>query len=154
MATASKKAREQMYREQSKKKFDEQRSLLIKPNLICVIVELVLFIILMIMDGPNVIFDSSSLLFSVLLIVMIVLPLISLLVVFLSKTTAHLLITMSINQLCVFPLIIGYFVKYEDMKNCSSYHMLIFYFFFFMVYLAMTTYMFNHKSKFVSLEEK
>lgn len=154
MSTTTKNNREEMYKEISKKKFATQRKLIIKPNIICFIVEAILLVILACMDGIGVIFDSTSILFTVMLIIMTIVPLVSVAIAFAAKTTTHLLVTLSLNQLCIIPLIIAYFLKYEEMKNCSSYHMLIFYFLYMIIYLVMTTVIFNMKSKFTTLEEK
>lgn len=154
MATVKNPEREKQYIERSKLKFAKQQKALILPNLIAFAVSIILFIILMIMDTPEVIFDDSSKEFSILLLVNAFIPLISFIIVMFATKTTHLLITLALNQLCVIPLIIGYFVSYDEMKNCSSYHMLIFYFFYLIIYLAMTTFVFNVKSRLLSTDEK
>lgn len=152
---SQKEIREQQYRENSKKKFAEQRRVSFKPNIICFICEVILLIILTIMDTPAVVFDESSSLFMYMLIGMTAIPAINLIIIFIAKSTTYLLVAMSLNQLCIVPLIIGFLVKYDELNTCSSYHMLVFYFAFLIAYLAMTTVTFNLKStKITSLEEK
>ena len=110
--------------------------------------------VLLIMDTPSVVFDDSSRLFAILLLINALVPLVSLIVIFFAKSTIHLLITMSARQACIVTLIIGWLVKYEEMRDCSSYHMLIFYFFFIITWLAMTTALFNVKKQyFKSIEQ-
>ena len=155
MAKAKNPEREKMYKENSSKKFAKQRAALIKPNAIDFIACTILFIILLIMDKPSVIFDETSSLFSVLLIINTLVPLVALIIVLFATKTTHLLMSVSLNQLCIVPLIIAYFMRYEELKNCSSYHMLIFVFLFLISYLVMTTIMFNLKSRLLStMEEK
>ncbi len=141
------------YIEAGKHKFAKQRKSLIIPNAVCFIVEAIMFLVLVILDTPQVVFDESSRLFAILLLINTLIPLISLLVVFFAKTTLHLLITISMHQACIITLIIGWLVKYEEMKNCSSYHMLIFYFLYVISWLAMTTVLFNAKTKINSMEQ-
>ena len=151
--TAGKSKNEDKYIEAGKQKFAKQRRSLILPYTVCFIAEAIMFIILVIMDTPQIVFDDSSRLFAILLLINTLIPLISLAIVFLAKTTLHLLITISMHQACIITLIIGWVVKYEEMKNCSSYHMLIFYFFYVVSWLAMTTVLFNVKTKINSLEQ-
>lgn len=152
---SQKEIREQQYKENSQRKFAEQRRISFKPNIICFIAEAILLIILMIWDSPAVVFDESSSLFMYMLIGMTAIPLINLFIIFIAKNTTYLLVAMSLNQLCIIPLIIGFLVKYDELNNCSSYHMLVMYFAFLIAYLAMTTSMFSLKSsKISSLEGK
>jgi hypothetical protein len=151
--TADKNKKDDKYIEAGKHKFAKQRKSLIIPYTVCFLVEMIMFIVLMVMDTPQVVFDDSSRLFAILLLINTLIPLISLLVVLLAKTTLHLLVTISLHQACIITLIIGWLIKYEEMKNCSSYHMLIFYFFFVISWLAMTTVLFNVKTKINSMEQ-
>ena len=93
--------------------------------------------------------------FSLLLLINTIIPLIALIIVWFATKTTHLLIALSIHQLCIVPLIIGLFVKYENMKLASAYDdLLVFYFIYFISYLVMTTIIFNTKGKLATLEEK
>ena len=78
-------------------------------------------------------------LFSILLLIICAVPVVSLIVIRLAVKTMHLLITITLHTLTVIPLIIGYWVKYDELKECSSYHMLIFYFLYFILFVVMTT---------------
>lgn len=153
VTTSNTTKKDDKYTEAGKHKFAKQRKSLIIPNTVCFIVEMIMFIILVIIDTPQVVFDESSRLFAILLLINTLIPLISLIIVALAKTTLHLLITISMHQACIITLIIGWLVKYDQMKNCSSYHMLIFYFFFVISWLAMTTVLFNVKTKINSMEQ-
>lgn len=135
----NKKKRQKVYEELSREKFLEQRKQMYLPNMCYFGVTLILFLILLIMDGPSVIFDETSAMFSYLLIAVISVPLISLAVIQWATKTLHLLLTMSLHTLTIIPLLYGFWIKYDEMKNCSSYHMLVFYFMYFFVYVTMTT---------------
>ena len=149
-----KKIREKEYAEAGVHRFERQKKALYLPNIVCFAGEGILFLILLIMDTPSVVFDDSSRLFAILLLINALVPLVSLIVIFFAKSTIHLLITMSARQACIVTLIIGWLVKYEEMRDCSSYHMLIFYFFFIITWLAMTTALFNVKKQyFKSIEQ-
>lgn len=153
--TEKDKQREKNYENASRQKLEKQKKALIKPNVICFAAEALMFIILMIIDKPHVIFDESSRLFSILLLIITIVPLISLVVIITADKTINLLATISLHQLCIVPLIIGWLVKYDEMKNCSSYHMLVFYFLFVISWLAMTTVLFSLKNNVVnSMEHK
>jgi len=150
----TKEEKEKNYANASTHKFMRQRNALIMPNVICFATEAIMFIILMIIDKPSVIFDDSSKLFSILLLIITFVPGISLIIILTAKKTINLLITITLHQMCVIPLIIGWFAKYEEMKSCSSYHMLIFYFLYVISWLAMTTVLFNVKNKYISSNEE
>ena len=108
----------------------------------------------MIMDGSKL-FDSTSMLFTILLLINTIIPLISLAIIWFATKTTQLLIALSLNQLCIIPLIIGLLVKYEDMKLASAYDdLLLFFFIYFIGYLVMTTFTFNSKGKLSTSEEK
>ncbi len=149
----NKKKRKKVYEEMSRERFLLQRKKMYLPNMCYFLVTLLLFIILMIWDGPAVIFDETSSKFSYLLIAVIAVPLVSLAVVQWSNKTLHLLLTISLHTLTIIPLIYGFFIKYDDMKVCSSYHMLVIYFMFFIVYITMTTVFNKIRKNYLNSEE-
>ena len=79
--TADKNKKDDKYIEAGKQKFAKQRKSLIIPYTVCFIAEMIMFIVLVIMDTPQVVFDDSSRLFAILLLINTLIPLISLLVV-------------------------------------------------------------------------
>lgn len=149
----NKKARQKRYEEASRERFEFQRKKMYLPNMCYFLVTLILFLILMLLDGPSTIFDESSGQFSYMLLMIVAVPLVSLVIVKAATQTMHLLLSITLHALTIIPLIIGYLVKYEDMKNCSSYHMLIIYFMFFIVYVTMTTVFNNVRKKYLNSDE-
>lgn len=114
-----------------------------------------MYLVFVIKNGPSVVFDDSSMMFSLLLLINTIIPLIALAIIWFSTKTTQILIALSIHQLCIVPLIIGLFLKYEEMKLASAYDdLLVFYFIYFISYLVMTTLIFNVKGKLSTLEEK
>jgi len=149
----NKKIREKEYEEASKRKFMNQRKAMILPHLIIFGIELICIILLIAIDGVNTVFDESSGFFTVMLICMTAVPLISLIITLLATGTTHLLVTLTLYQLSIIPLIIGYLIKYEDLRSCSSNNMTIFYFIFMIMYLVNTSVVFRVKSKYLSSNE-
>ena len=149
-----KKMRDKEIAEAGIHRLERQRKSLYLPNIVCFCVEAILLIILIVMDGPGVVFDDSSRLFTILLMINAIVPLISLIVIFFARNTLQLVITMAMRQACIITLIIGWLVKYEEMRDCSSYHMLIFYFFFILTWLSMTTALFKIKKSYITSIEK
>lgn len=149
----NKKKRDQQYLESTRKKFAAQRKALFLPHLICFIVEAALVLTLLIMDGFNVCFDETSILFTVMLICIAAVPLISLVITYFAKNTMQLLVTLTLYQLCIIPLIVAFLLKYEQLKACSSYHMMVFYFLFVVMYIVNTSVMFRIKGNRLSTSE-
>jgi len=151
---SKKEIREKEYAQAGKQKLERQRKALYKPNIICFLVEAVLYIALVVMDTPQVVFDQTSKLFAILLLINVLVPLISLIVIRFANNTLLLVGTMAARQACILTLIIGWVIKYDEMRDCSSYHMLIFYFFFILTWLGMTTALFNVKKDYFKSIEK
>jgi len=135
----NKKKRQKVYKELSHERFLSQRQKMFLPNICYFAVTLLLFVILLIWDSPKVVFDDTSCVYAYLLIVIIAIPLISLGIIYFSKKTMHLLLTISLHTLSVLPLMYGFWFRYDGLKNCNSYHMLIIYFGYFIVFITMTT---------------
>ena len=149
----NKKIREKEYEEASKRKFMNQKKAMILPHTIIFAIELICIILLIVIDGAGTVFDESSKLFTIMLICMTAVPLISLIITLLASKTTHLLVTLTLYQLSIIPLIIGYLIKYDEMRSCSSYNMTIFYFIFMVMYLVNTSVVFRVKSKYLASNE-
>lgn len=150
----NKKKRQKVYKELSHERFIAQRQKMFLPNICYLAVTLLLFIILLIMDKPSVVFDKTSAMYAYLLIVIICIPIISLIIVYFSKKTMHLLLTISIHTLSIFPLLYGFWFKYDGLKSCSSYHMLVIYFGYFLVFLTMTTVFSKIRTKHLNYDDE
>ncbi|MCR4749626.1 MAG: hypothetical protein K5877_07560 [Lachnospiraceae bacterium] len=150
----SKEEKEKNYAIASSHKFTRQKQSLIKPFAVCFGCEAILYIILLIIETPAVLFDESSILFSGMLLFNTVIPGISLIIILFAKQSSVLLVTISLHQICIVTLIIGLFAKYDLMKQASAYdNLLVFYFIYFVAWLIMTTVLFNVKTKINSLEK-
>ena len=87
-----KKIRDKEFAEAGVHRFERQKKALYLPNIVCFAVEGILFLILLIMDTPSVVFDDSSRLFAILLLINALVPFISLIVIFFVGAAAATLI--------------------------------------------------------------
>lgn len=150
----NKKKRQNVYKELSHERFLNQKKKLYLPNICYLAVNVILFLILLIMDTPAVIFDNTSKFYSYLLLLIVAVPLVSIIIIYFSKSTKHLLVTMILHSLTIAPLLYGFWFKYEGLKECSSYHMLIFYFLYFLVYITMTTVFNKFRNKYLNFDDE
>lgn len=150
----SKAQREQMLKSASHDRFLKQQENMIKPNLCYLGVVLMTFLLYLILDGPAKMFDASSILFTLLLLTICAVPLINLIVVKFARKTLHLLVTQSLHQLTIVPLIYVYLFKYEQLKEASASHLVIIYFIYVIIFLVFTSVNFRLKSKFLTSNDE
>lgn len=150
----NKKKRQKVYKELSHERFINQRQKMFLPNICYFAVAFILFMILLILDKPSVVFDDTSRIYAFLLLVIVIVPLASLIIIFFAKKTIHLIITISMHSLTIVPLLYGFWFKYDGLKACSSYHMLVLYFMFFLVYITMTTVFNKIRNRYLNYDDE